>query len=65
LLILHLHDALEHGFNVIIDKPITLTLEEAKNWKKKLRRRTNFMFDAHLFRLSNGETSSGNDCEEN
>jgi predicted dehydrogenase len=26
--------ALEHGFNVIIDKPITLTLEEAKNWKK-------------------------------
>jgi predicted dehydrogenase len=29
--------ALEHGFNVIIDKPITLTLEEAKNWKKKLR----------------------------
>jgi predicted dehydrogenase len=39
--------ALEHGFNVIIDKP-TLTLEEAKNWKKKLRNGTNFMFDAHL-----------------
>jgi predicted dehydrogenase len=39
--------ALEHGFNVIIDKPITLTLEEAKNWKKKLRKQTNFMFDAH------------------
>jgi predicted dehydrogenase len=35
-LILHLMAALEH-FNVIIDKPITLTLEEAKNWKKKLR----------------------------
>jgi predicted dehydrogenase len=33
--------ALEHGFNVIIDKPITLTLEEAKNWKKKLGGLTN------------------------
>jgi predicted dehydrogenase len=26
--------ALEHGFNVIIDKPITLTLEEAKKLEK-------------------------------
>jgi predicted dehydrogenase len=26
--------ALEHGFNVIIDKPITLTLEEAKTGRK-------------------------------
>jgi predicted dehydrogenase len=29
--------ALEHGFNVIIDKPITLTLEEAKKLEEKLR----------------------------
>jgi predicted dehydrogenase len=48
--------ALEHGFNVIIEKPL-LSLEEAKNWKKKLGNRTNFMFDTYLFRLSNGETT--------
>lgn len=28
--------ALEHGFNVIIDKPITLTLEEAKKLEEKV-----------------------------
>jgi predicted dehydrogenase len=39
--------ALEHGFNVIIDKPITLTLEEAKNWKKKLRNQTTILCLTH------------------
>jgi predicted dehydrogenase len=29
--------ALEHGFNVIIDKPITLTLEEAKKLEEKVK----------------------------
>src|ERR1700744_881604 len=28
--------ALEHGFNVVIEKPITLTLDEAKQLKKKV-----------------------------
>jgi hypothetical protein len=30
--------ALEYGFNVLIDKPMTLTLDEAKHLQRKVKR---------------------------
>ena len=49
--------ALENGFNVVIEKPMTFTLDEAKQLQKKVdRNRIVALFNTHLFRLSNGKT---------
>lgn len=41
--------ALEHGFNVVIDKPITLTLEEAKKLKQKTKETGLLMCLTHTY----------------
>jgi hypothetical protein len=52
--------ALEYGFNVLIDKPMTLTLDEAKHLQRKVK--NCFLPQPYLFRLSHGKTSQKNGC---
>jgi predicted dehydrogenase len=53
--------ALDNGFHVVIEKPITFTLDEAKQLKKKNRgNRSHPLPNAHLFRLPYGEAGKSN-----
>ena len=55
--------ALDYGFHVVIDKPMTLTLDEAKQLQQKSERNgIDFVSHSHLFRLSDGQTGPKNDC---
>ncbi|WP_315824981.1 Gfo/Idh/MocA family oxidoreductase [Paraflavitalea speifideaquila] len=49
--------ALDHGFHVVIEKPITFTLDEAQQLKKGRRNRPHPGTYTYLFRLPNGQTS--------
>ncbi len=52
--------ALERGFDVICDKPMTNTLEEAETLHKKVQEdRTGFLSDAQLHRLPDGPSGEG------
>jgi predicted dehydrogenase len=54
--------ALEYGFNVLIDKPMTLTLDEAKHLQRKVKKTGLVSAQPYLFRLSHGKTSQKNGC---
>ncbi len=47
--------ALENGFNVVIEKPMTFTLDEAKELKKKVDETGLFLPYTYIFRLPNGK----------
>jgi predicted dehydrogenase len=48
--------ALEYGFNVLIDKPMTLSLDEASIYNESKRNWPCFLPQPYLFRLSHGKT---------
>lgn len=52
--------ALDHGFHVLIDKPMTLSLDEAKQLQQKVNETGLILCLTHLLGLSDGETSAKN-----
>jgi predicted dehydrogenase len=51
--------ALEKGFHVVIEKPITFTIDEARQLKKKVEETgLILLLDSYLLRLSHGTASS-------
>jgi len=48
--------ALDKGFNVVIEKPIAFSLEEAQKLKLKVEETGLTFAYSYLYRLSNGET---------
>jgi predicted dehydrogenase len=53
--------ALEYGFNVLIDKPMTLTLDEAKHLQQKVKE-TGLFCLSHTIQVIHGKTSQKNGC---
>ncbi len=52
--------ALEHGFHVVLDKPMTYTLDEAKQLSRQSEGNRKIVYaDSYLYRLPDGEGGSG------
>jgi predicted dehydrogenase len=53
--------ALDHGFHVVIEKPMTFTLDEAKQLQQKVKETgLTLCLNAYLRRLPHGKTGESN-----